>query len=89
MSNANSKTTVATTAAATQARKPMGFFRSLASPVYAIGRIFSAAERAANVIDMYAEQLEAETEIQLVPKLTSLELARQEMRDRIAAGNVE
>lgn len=87
MSNANSTTTVAN--AATQARKPMGFFRSLASPVYAIGRLFSAVERTANVIDMYAEDLEAQTELQLVPKLTTLQIARDKMRADIAAGNVE
>jgi hypothetical protein len=66
----------------------MGFFRSLASPVYAIGRIFSAFERGANVIDMYAEDLEAQTELQLVPKLTALQIARDTMRTNIAAGNV-
>lgn len=71
------------------ARKPMGFFRSLASPIYAIGRIFSAAERAANVVDMYAEQLETETEIALVPALTRLAVSRQTMQANIAAGKLD
>lgn len=88
MSNANKAVAAqATTAAAP--RKEMGFFRSLASPVYALGKFFSAVERTANVVDMYAQKLEVETEIQLVPALTSLELARQAMQQKIAAGNID
>lgn len=86
MSNANSTTTVATQPAA---RKEIGFFRSLASPVYMLGRFLSAGERVANVLDMYAEKLETETEITLVPALTKLAISRAEMAAKVAAGNLE
>lgn len=62
-------------------RPQLGFFRSLASPVYAIGRLFSAFERAANVIDMHAEKLEAQTEVELTPQLEQLQAARAKLQN--------
>jgi len=50
----------------------VGFFRSLFAPVYAMGKLFVAAEKAANVLDMYASQLEMQTEITMLPVLQTL-----------------
>ena len=52
--------------------KPVGFFRSLTAPVYALGRLFIAAESLANVAGMYTSKLEMETEKELIPTLRAL-----------------
>ena len=53
--------------------KQVGFFRSLTAPIYAIGKIFVAAEELADVAQMYTSQLKMETEITMLPTLQRLQ----------------